>query len=83
MNPVRYSVGQRVVITKDNWQTIRNCSRSIHAYPDDNYVNIVYGLMKKNIAGTVTQNFLPGYESNVTFDNGQVLQMKDNWVTPE
>jgi hypothetical protein len=82
MNPVRYAVGQRVEITKDNWQTIRNNSRSIHAYPDDNYVNIVYGLMKNNTVGTVTRNFLPGYEFNVTFDNGQVLQMKDHWVTP-
>lgn len=86
MNPTNlvtnYSVGQRIILTKDNWLTIRHSNRSIHAYPDDNYVNIVYQLMTNSVAGTVTKRFTPGYEFNVTFDNGQVLQMKDHWVTP-
>jgi len=82
MNPVRYSVGQRVEITDQNFETVHNSSRSIHHYPNDHYVNIVHGLMSNKIQGTVTRNFLPGYEFNVEFDNGQVLQMKDHWVTP-
>ena len=82
MNPTNYSVGHRVIITKENWQTIRNSNRSIHAYPNDNYVNIVYSLMNNNVAGTVARRFEPGFEFNVEFDNAQVLQMKDHWVTP-
>jgi hypothetical protein len=81
-NPVRYQCGQQVCITKENWQTIRDASRSVNSYPDDEYVNIVYKLMKDQTPGTITQLFLPGYEFNVTFSNDLILQMKDNWVTP-
>lgn len=75
-----WSINDRVVIDKGNWHSIRNSNRSIHAYPDDNYVNIAYGLMKHQIHGTVTEKFPPGYEVNVTFDNGTILQVKDNWI---
>lgn len=81
MNPTNYLVGQRVKITKENWQIVHNSNRSIYAYPSDDFVNIVYQLMRDNIAGTVSHRCLPGYEVNVTFDNGQVLQMKDHWIT--
>lgn len=82
MNPTNYSVGQRVYISLENWKNVRNSNRSIHVYPDDRFVNIVYGLMKNNTAATITKRFTPGYEFNATFDNGQILQMKDSWVTP-
>lgn len=82
MNPTNYMVGQRIIITQKNFETVHNSNRSIHAYPSDNYVNIVHGLMAKKVAGTVANRFEPGFEFIVEFDNGQVLQMKDNWVTP-
>lgn len=82
MNPTNYTVGQRIIITQKNFETIHNSNRSIHAHPSDSYVNIVHSLMNNNVAGTVARRFEPGFEFNVEFDNGQVLQMKDHWVTP-
>jgi hypothetical protein len=81
MNPVNYSVGQRVVITADNYQTIYNSNRSIHVFPSDSFLRVVRQLMTQKVVGTVSRRFVPGYEFNVTFDNGTVLQMKDHWVT--
>lgn len=81
MNPVRYSVGQQVIVTKQNWQTVRDSSRSIHAFPSDSFVNTVYGLMKNQTVGTVERLFLPGYEVNVKFNDDTILQMKDHWVS--
>lgn len=80
MNPKDYSINTRVIITKDSWLNIRNSNRSIHCYPSDSYVAISYRLMKDEVHGTVTQRFTPGYEFNVTFDDGTILQMKDHWV---
>lgn len=82
MNPVDYKVGQRVIISKENWQNIRNNNRSIHAYPDDEFVNRAYVLMTNQVGGTVTHRFPPGYECTVSFDNGVNLHMKDNWIMP-
>jgi hypothetical protein len=36
--------------------------------------------MTNEIHGTVTQKFPPGYEVNVTFDDGTILQVKDHWI---
>ena len=81
MNPKRYNVGDVVMITAKNLQTIRNSNRSIHAYPSDSFVEIASNLANNHIAGRVSETFLPGYEVNVTFVNGQILQMKDHWIT--
>lgn len=82
MNPVRYSVGQRVMVSTENLQTIHNSSRSIRAFPSDSFVKVVQSLVSKKVAGTVERLFLPGYEFNVKFDDGTILQMKDHWVSP-
>lgn len=75
-----WNLNDRVRISKESWLNIRNGNRSIHCYPCDSYVNTAYGLMKNEIHGTVTMKFPPGYEVNVTFDNGTVLQVKDHWI---
>ena len=75
-----WQVGQRVKISKESWLNIRNSNRSILCYPCDSFVNTAYGLMKDEILGTVSMKFPPGYEVNVTFDNGIILQVKDHWI---
>jgi hypothetical protein len=81
MNPTRYTVGQQVYVSRQNYQNVHNSNRSIHAYPSDRFVNIVHELMTKGMTGTVQRTFLPGYEVNVQYTNGTVLQMKDHWIT--
>ena len=75
-----WQVGERVKITKESWLNIRNGNRSIHCFPCDSYVNTAYGLMKNETEGTVSMKFPPGYEVNVTFDNGTILQVNDHWI---
>ena len=77
MNITDWKIGDKVKITKESWLNIRNGNRSIYAYPCDSYVNIAYGLMKNETPGVVTMKFQPGYEVNVTFSDGTILQVKD------
>jgi hypothetical protein len=78
----KWEVGDRAKITKRSWEFIRNGNRSILAFPDDQFVNMAYVLMTNETPGTVTERFDPGYEVNVTFDDGTILQMKDHWIDP-
>jgi hypothetical protein len=80
MNITNWNVGDRVKISKESWLNIRNSSRSILAYPDDHYTHLAYDLMCYQVQGTVTMKFPPGYEVNVTFDDGLILQVKDHWI---
>lgn len=75
-----WDINDRVRISKETWLNIRNGNRSIHAYPCDSFVNLCYRLMKDEVKGTVTRKFPPGYEVNVTFDDGTILQVKDHWI---
>jgi len=75
-----WNVNDRVVITETSWLNIRNGNRSIHCYPCDSYVTTAYRLMTNQTSGTVTRKFPPGYEVNVTFDDGTILQVKDHWI---
>lgn len=75
-----WDLNDRVRITKEAWLTILASNRSILCYPSDSYVNLCYRLMKNEIHGTVTMKFPPGYEVNVTFDDGTILQVKDHWI---
>lgn len=81
MNHTRYQIGDSILITKKNWQTVCNSNRSILAYPNDSFVNTVYGLMMNETVGIVTHTFLPSYEITVNFTNDVALHMKDNWIT--
>lgn len=75
-----WNINDRVRISKETWLYILASNRSIHSYPCDSYVNIAYRLMKNETHGTVTMKFPPGYEVNVTFDDGTILQVKDHWI---
>lgn len=75
-----WNLNERVKITKESWLHIRNSSRSVLCYPDDRYVAIAYRLMTHEIKGSVSMKFQPGYEVNVTFDDGTILQVKDHWI---
>ena len=78
----RWEVGDRAKVTKRSWEFIRNGNRSILHFPDERFVTIAYVLMKNETAGTVTERFDPGFEVNVTFDDGTILQVKDHWIDP-
>lgn len=78
--PVHHPVGTIVTITKETFQHIWNGNRSILCHPSDSFVEKCRNLIGKR--GEVTRQFLPGYEINVTFENGEILHMKDHWVSP-
>lgn len=83
MKPVRYQVGDRVVITdaciKRMWDNNRSC---VHTqYPGDSFINKATDC--KGIVGEVTHTFPPGYEVTVRFPVGEGVQyfhMKDHWI---
>lgn len=78
--PTVWNVGDRVKITLKSFENIKNSNRSIFAFPSDAYVAQAAVLMLNDIQGTVSKKFPPGYEVNVTFDNGMILQVKDHWI---
>jgi len=73
-----YTNGDLVHITENSFKTIENASKSVLVFPSASFVKLCKSLI--GMEGIVTRRFLPGYEINVTFSNGQILQMKDNWV---
>lgn len=73
-----WQVGDKVRITKKTWRNIRDSNRSIKFYPSDSYVEIAKNLI--GISGIVERKLSPGFEVNVEFENGQILQMNDNWI---
>lgn len=75
-----YKKGDRVKISVESFQNIKNGNRSIHAFPCDSFVKSCFALMVDGVSGIVARRFLPGYEVNVQFDNGVILQMKDHWI---
>jgi hypothetical protein len=77
--PVHREVGDRVVLTQTNIDTMHSSNRSCVTpnYPSDSFLKKLSVGMK----GEVTHTFKPGYELSVRFDNGESFHMKDNWVT--
>lgn len=80
--PVHRDLGTKVLITDESLQNIVNGNRGIHANPSDAFVEKARDIHAKGLLGEVTRQFLPDYEVNVTFVDGQTLQMKDNWIEP-
>ncbi len=80
MDPIRYQVGDRVVIDTRAFETIMNGHKSIHAHPCGSFVDKCRAIHDQGTVGTVTHTFPPGYEMTVDFD-GQAMHMKDHWVT--
>lgn len=76
----KWQVGDRVVITSDSFRNIHDSGRSILAFPSDSYIAKAASIMLSGIQGTVSRTFPPGYEVNVEFDNGVILQVKDHWI---
>ena len=79
--PHRYAVGDPVVITETNLQTMHDSAHSstTPGYPKDS-TRILAEVLRGQI-GRVTHVFPPGYEVAVRFGD-QMLHMKDNWITP-
>lgn len=73
------TVNERVRISKETWLLILSENRTL-GVPDDDTVGTTYRLMKSEIHGTVTMKFPPGYEVNVSFDDGTILQVKDYFL---
>lgn len=80
VGPSHHELGKNVVITDDALRNIENSHRSIHAFPNNDYMVKVREIHRRRLVGEVTHQWLPGYEVNVKFSDGQVLQMKDNWL---
>lgn len=76
--PTDFNIGDKVKITPKSYGRICDGNRSILHFPNDKFVRIASSLI--NQEGTVTRRFRPGYEMNVTFPDGQILQMKDHWI---
>lgn len=76
--PTRYSLGQTVMVTKESFQNVVNGNRSIYAHPCCSFVEKLRHYIGQS--GKVTMTFLPGYDVNVTFDDGKTFQLTDHWV---
>ena len=79
MNPVSYSVGDKVTITKkslDNVNTKNRCT-GVQWFTDDFKQKLSAYVGR---VATVTHRFLPGYEMTIEFQDGQAFHAKDNWV---
>lgn len=77
-NPIHRPVGTRVLLTLKSFGNVLNGNRSIHAFPCDSFVNALRPYVGQY--ATVTHDFSPSYERNITFDDGKIFQVKDNWV---
>lgn len=85
MKPIRYNVGDKVVITDACIERMKNSNRSCvtAGYPTDSFINKAMDC--KGIVGEVTHTFPPGYEVTAQFPVGegaQAFHMKDNWIEP-
>lgn len=80
MMPVRYSVGDKVVITNENIKIMNDSNHSCVTplYPSDSFISAASECV--GIEGVVTHVFPPGYEVTASF-NGKALHMKDNWIS--
>lgn len=87
--PHRFSIGDAVVITEANLQTMQDSSRSCVTpnYPSASY-QASAGRLRGQV-GRVAHVFPPGYDISVqftdTWDTGAVpisLHMPSHWVTP-
>lgn len=79
--PMRYEVGDRVVITEATMEGMRAKSRNRTAsgWIADQFIEKVEKLV--DIEGKVTQTFPPGYQMVVEID-GQLFSMRDDFVEP-
>ena len=79
--PMRYEVGDRVVITEATMEGMRAKSRNRtgSGWIADHFIEKVEKLV--GIEGTVTQTFPPGYQMVVEID-GQLFSMRDDFVEP-
>lgn len=75
-----WQVGDKVMVSQESFKHIENGNRSLYHYPDDNYLKIARNCI--GIFGVVERKFSPGYEVNVQFGNGTILQVKDHWIVP-
>ena len=83
MKPVRYNIGDKVVITPACIERMKSSSRScVHpGYPSDAAINKAMDCA--GIVGEVTHVFPPGYEVTAQFPVGegaQAFHMKDCWI---
>lgn len=78
MNPIHIPVGTSVQVTLKTLEIIKNGNRSIHAFPCDSFVSKISCYIGR--PAKVERQFLPGYEVNIQFDDGQIFQVKDHWV---
>lgn len=77
--PVRYSVGDKVIITEDTLKIMKNSNRSCVTpnYPTMGYISMAESCL--DVIGEVIQAFEPGYEVTVKFGDN-FFHMKDNWI---
>ena len=79
--PIRYQVGDRVVITETTMEGMRAKSRNRtgSGWIADHFIEKVEKLV--GIEGKVTQTFPPGYQMVVEIE-GQLFSMRDDFVEP-
>lgn len=86
-----YNEGAKVKITGKTLEIIKAHSNSINGPLSASYMKVLETV--KDLEGTVTRRFKPGYEFNVewnipyerddkTFQATTILQVKDHWVEP-
>lgn len=77
--PIRYNVGDKVIITEASLALMWNSNRSCVTpnYPCDSFIEKARACV--GVVGEVTHTFPPGYEVTARFGE-QSFHMKDHWV---
>lgn len=84
-NPIRYAVGDQVVITAESFARIRNDNRNRTAgrtWTSDGVVENAEAILAAGALGVVTHTFEPGYSTSVLFDNGLHMHMREDFIEP-
>lgn len=85
--PIKYNVGDKVIITADNLKIMQDSNRStLHPlFPSDSFIEKARKCVAPDghvgLIGEVTHTFPPGYEVTARFKDDLAFHMKDHWIT--
>jgi hypothetical protein len=84
-DPIRYEIGDQVVITAESFARIRNDNRNRTAgrsWTADGVVENAEAILAAGAIGVVTHVFPPGYSTSVLFDNDLHMHMREDFIEP-
>lgn len=84
-DPIRYEIGDQVVITAESFARIRNDNRNRTAgrtWTSDEFLKNAEEIVAAGATGVVTHTFPPTFATSVLFDNGLHTHMREDFMEP-